>query len=47
MPEADSAASKNFRTDVPAKAEPFFLKGSNELDWGAKNRLASIFPSYF
>ena len=43
MPEADSAASKDFRTDVPARSEAFFLKGSNELDWGAKNRLASIF----
>ncbi len=43
MPEADSAASKDFHPDVPAKSEAFFLKGSNELDWGAKNRLASIF----
>ena len=43
MPEADSAASKDFHTDVPASSEAFFLKGSNELDWGAKNRLASIF----
>ena len=43
MPEADTSATKNFSTDVPAKSEPFFLKGSNELDWGMKNRLASIF----
>ncbi|MGI9384591.1 MAG: 3-hydroxy-5-phosphonooxypentane-2,4-dione thiolase [Methyloligellaceae bacterium] len=43
MPEADESASKNFRPEVPAKSESFFLKGSNELDWGAKNRLASIF----
>lgn len=43
MPEADGSGSKNFRPEVPAQAEPFFLKGSNELDWGAKNRLASIF----
>ena len=45
MPEADQAASKNFHTDIPARSEPFFLKGSNELDWGMKNRLASIFRS--
>ena len=43
MPEADQAATKNFHTDMPARSEPFFLKGSNELDWGMKNRLASIF----
>jgi len=43
MPEADTAATKNFSTGTPAKSEPFFLKGSNELDWGMKNRLASIF----
>ncbi len=43
MPEADQAATKDFHTDIPARSEPFFLKGSNELDWGMKNRLASIF----
>jgi putative autoinducer-2 (AI-2) aldolase len=43
MPEADGSASKDFRPDVPARSEAFFLKGSNELDWGAKNRLARIF----
>jgi len=25
------------------RSEPFFLKGSNNLDWGMKNRLAAIF----
>lgn len=43
MPEADSAAAKQFHTDVPASTEGFFLKGSNNLDWGLKNRLSSIF----
>jgi putative autoinducer-2 (AI-2) aldolase len=44
MPEADqSQPSKDYRSDVPQRSEPFFLKGSNELDWGMKNRLASIF----
>jgi len=35
--------SKNFYTDIPQKTEGFFLKGSNSLDWGMKNRLARIF----
>ena len=43
MPEATTAASKHFRPDVPASTEGFYLKGSNNLDWGLKNRLASIF----
>lgn len=43
MPEADNSANKDYHTDVPARSEPFFLKGSNELDWGQKNRLAHIF----
>ena len=44
MPEADdSKVEKNFHVDVPASSEPFFLKGSNNLDWGLKNRMSSIF----
>ena len=43
MPEADNKAAKNFHLDVPQKSEAFFLKGSNHLDWGMKNRLSSIF----
>ena len=35
--------AKNFYTDVPQSTEGFFLKGSNNLDWGMKNRLARIF----
>ena len=35
--------SKNFYTDIPQKTEGIFLKGSNSLDWGMKNRLARIF----
>lgn len=42
MPEVDKEG-KNFYTDVPQKSELFYLKGSNELDWGMKNRLARIF----
>jgi 3-hydroxy-5-phosphonooxypentane-2,4-dione thiolase len=35
--------TKEFCLDVPAKNTPFFLKGSNALDWGMQNRLARIF----
>ena len=35
--------AKNFHLDVPQRTEGFFLKGSNSLDWGMKNRLARIF----
>jgi len=44
MPEADEGKeSKNFYLDTPVQAEGFFLRGSNSLDWGMKNRLARIF----
>jgi 3-hydroxy-5-phosphonooxypentane-2,4-dione thiolase len=44
MPEADDSKSeKNYFANVPQKNEAFFLKGSNSLDWGMKNRLARIF----
>ena len=44
MPEADeSRKEKQYYTDVPQKSEAFFLKGSNSLDWGMKNRLSNIF----
>jgi putative autoinducer-2 (AI-2) aldolase len=35
--------AKQYHTDIPQKTEGFFLKGSNSLDWGMKNRLARIF----
>jgi putative autoinducer-2 (AI-2) aldolase len=43
MPEADAREDKQFHPGVPQKSEGFFLKGSNALDWGMKNRLAKIF----
>src|SRR5512137_80351 len=44
MPEADeSGEAKNFYADVPQQAAKFYLKGSQSLDWGMKNRLARIF----
>ncbi len=42
MPEADKEG-KRYYEEIPQKGELFFLKGSNELDWGMKNRLARIF----
>ncbi len=46
MPEADNTGeSKEFYTHIPAKNEPFFVKGSGALDWGLQNRLARIFDS--
>ncbi len=42
MPEADKEG-KNYHLDTPVKSEGFFLKGSNSLDWGMKNRLSHIF----
>ncbi len=35
--------AKQFHADVPQDNQGFFLKGSNNLDWGMKNRLARIF----
>jgi 3-hydroxy-5-phosphonooxypentane-2,4-dione thiolase len=39
----DLKESKQYYFDTPQKSEGFFLKGSNSLDWGMKNRLARIF----
>ena len=44
MPDIDGASEgKQYHADVPQKSESFFLKGSNSLDWGMKNRLGRIF----
>jgi putative autoinducer-2 (AI-2) aldolase len=44
MPEQDtSKKAKRYFEDVPAATHGFFLKGSGNLDWGMKNRLARIF----
>ncbi|HEA67299.1 MAG TPA: 3-hydroxy-5-phosphonooxypentane-2,4-dione thiolase [Desulfobacterales bacterium] len=44
MPDTDGLKeAKKFFPDTPQKTEGFFLKGSNSLDWGMKNRLARIF----
>jgi putative autoinducer-2 (AI-2) aldolase len=44
MPDVDELKEgKKYFTDIPQKTEGFFLKGSNSLDWGMKNRLGRIF----
>ncbi|OGP59398.1 MAG: autoinducer 2 aldolase [Deltaproteobacteria bacterium RBG_13_49_15] len=44
MPDIDEIKeAKQFYTDIPQKTEGFFLKGTNSLDWGMKNRLSRIF----
>ncbi len=44
MPEVDSSKKeKQYYADVPMRANGFFLKGANALDWGMKNRLSRIF----
>ena len=44
MPDLDDVQDgKNYHFDMPHQANTFFLKGSNSLDWGMKNRLARIF----
>ena len=42
MPEADKEG-RNYHVENKAKSELFYLKGSNELGWGMKNRLARVF----
>jgi len=43
MPEADEKKEKNFYPEIQQKNRAFFLKGSNNFDWGMKNRLSHIF----
>jgi len=44
MPDMDEIREgRKYHVDIPQQIEGFFLKGSNSLDWGMKNRLARIF----
>jgi putative autoinducer-2 (AI-2) aldolase len=44
MPDAEELKEgKAYYSDTPQRAEGFFLKGSNSLEWGMKDRLARIF----
>ncbi|MGZ9083905.1 MAG: 3-hydroxy-5-phosphonooxypentane-2,4-dione thiolase LsrF, partial [Rhodoplanes sp.] len=42
MPEADSEGQR-YQADKPQARPGFYLKGSHQLDWGMKNRLARVF----
>lgn len=42
MPEADKEGTR-YQSDKPQATPGFFLKGSHQLDWGMKNRLARTF----
>ncbi len=39
----DIRETKNYYLDIPARQEPFFMKGSGALDWGMQSRLARVF----
>ena len=39
----DIKEGKKYHEDIPQNSDGFFLKGSNSLEWGMKNRLARIF----
>jgi putative autoinducer-2 (AI-2) aldolase len=44
MPDMDgNKDAKQYHADIEQKTEGFFLKGSNSLEWGMKDRLARIF----
>ncbi len=44
MPDIDDLKeAEKFGLHIPQSSEGFFLKGSNSLGWGMKNRLARIF----
>ena len=42
MPEADKEGER-YSPDQPQQTPGFFLKGSHQLDWGMKNRMARVF----
>ncbi len=44
MPDVDgNNEAKKYYTDILQTSKNYFLKGSNSLDWGMKNRLGRIF----
>jgi len=44
MPDMDgNKEAKQYHADIAQTTEGFFLKGSNSLEWGMKDRLARIF----
>ena len=44
MPDVDNQSeAKQFYTDIPVETKPFFLRGSNSLDWGMQNRFSRLY----
>jgi putative autoinducer-2 (AI-2) aldolase len=43
MADTETDSAESYKVNVPAPSRPFFLKGSDNLDWGMKNRLSNIF----
>ncbi|HJY63548.1 MAG TPA: 3-hydroxy-5-phosphonooxypentane-2,4-dione thiolase [Ignavibacteria bacterium] len=44
MPDIEGTnEAKQYYTEIPQTSKCYFLKGSNSLDWGMKNRLGRIF----
>jgi putative autoinducer-2 (AI-2) aldolase len=41
----EPSEKKDFHLGIPPRSEAFYLKGSNNLDWGIKNRLANVFDA--
>ncbi len=42
MPEADKEGER-YSLDQPQQTPGFYLKGTHQLDWGMKNRMARVF----
>lgn len=43
MADVETASSKEYGLDTPQKNHSFYVKGSDNYDWGMKNRLSKIF----
>jgi putative autoinducer-2 (AI-2) aldolase len=47
MPDVEGTRElKDFHLDQAPESHPYFLKGSNSLDWGMQNRLSRIFDPH-
>lgn len=43
MADIETSQSKDYGIGIPQKNQSFYVKGSNEYDWGMKSRLSRIF----
>src|SRR3972149_4391205 len=43
MADIETASSKDYGIDIPQENKSFYVKGSDNYDWGMKNRLSKIF----